>query len=798
MSYIDSSTSRLDSVADEPEPLDTPEEEAEEEQRPRRRPRGSLKSNLVAQIKDINLARRLDWQELDEIGAAVILEYNLDVESRDEWATKASSALRYATQESQPKEYPWPGASAVMYPLISKAAIEFGSRAFAAVIPGRNVVRGIVWGDDNGEPVLDAQGQPKLQPPAAPGQPPQIQWIVQPGERRRRADLIGEHMSWQLLDEMKEWQPQTDTLLHQIPVVGGAARKTFFEPAEKRNYSLFVSLLSLVWDYRAESFETAPRHSEILRKYPHEIIEFENTGLTGDEEDGMWLHYDYGPATGGTVAADTEQEQEREESNSADPDGRHIFIEQHRRWDLDGDGYAEPYVVTVHYRSSKVVRIVARYDEDGIHTTPRGAIQRIEPIDHYTLIPFLPSIDGGSYPMGFGHLLRQLNEAINSTLNQMFDAGHLANSNSGFIDDGLSIPSGDMRFQVGRYIRARTRGHSLRDSVLPLPFQGPSQVLFSLLGVLIEKSEGLASIQNILTGDAAIANAPPTTILALIEQGMRVHNAIHKRVFLALGQEFAKLYNLNRRHLTEVIQFERGDKTFKVGPDDYKMGGGVEPVADPSMTTDMQKMGRSQLLLGMQKDHPAVLSEQKVVERVLTNAGIDRIPDLMIPPDPTMAQMAMAKAQAELGRERAAEQKDLTQAYLNMALARKAADAKEIEWMNVQLDAMRYHIEALNTTIKAAAVDHSFHRTNLEHTRAMAEAAADGETSAPVPPAAPTPAPPGFPAPSGEPTPGPTPPAPKTDAAANASLPPLPPPGSSPLEGAPGFATPKPSALGAP
>ncbi len=794
------------------------DEESDDEDEPREaKPRtGSLKRNLIKNIDNINIARDLDQQTLDDIGMAVVREFDLDLESRSEWADKAAKAMRFATQESMPKEYPWPGASSVIFPLISSAGIEFGSRTYPAVIQNRNVVKGVVWGDDKGVPAtVDGKpdGQPKMQPaPTAPGQPPgppQPVWITKPGEKRERADRIGEHMSWQLLEEMKEWEPQTDQLLHQIPVIGGAARKTYYEPAEKRNYSLFVSLMELVWDYHAASFGSAPRHSERLKLYPHQITEYENTGLESDDDnaEGMFLRLDYGPAP--TVESQSDVRSDEGTQDPADPDAPHLFIEQHRRWDLDGDGYSEPYVITVHHSSEKVVRIVARYDADGITEVRKGGdIQRIEPVEHYTLIPFLPSIDGGSYPMGFGHLLRPLNEAINSTLNQMFDAGHLQNAGGGFISNDLNIPSGDVRFKVGHYIRVNSKGMSIRESVFPLPFNGPSPVLFQLLGVLMTAGKELASIQNILTGDAGIANAPPTTVLALIEQGMKVHNAIQKRVYLALKSEFQKLYRLNRLYLKEKQRYRIGDEWREITPDDYRLGGGVEPIADPSMTTDMQRLGRAQIILATCGGDPQ-FDQKEVKTRVLEGANIDRIQDLFAPPDPNvaiMAQMAMAKAQAELGRERAAEQKDLTQAFLNMSLARKNATAGQEAQIDAQLEYFRLRIEAINSTVRAAAVDHAFHATNLEHARGMAKQAAEDAAaaveaggSAPPPYTPPTPGPTGpFPMETGNvPAAPPSAIPPRQPPPSNADLPPLPPPGASPLEGAPGMA-PKPPAGGAP
>lgn len=719
MTFIDSSrTSALkDALArsQEDEPLEELERQEESDQdtpdEPLRDEDLSPKDNLLQFIDNINLARDLDQSTLDKLGGLVVEEFDIDDNSRSDWKDKAEKAMKFAVQEIQQKQYPWPGASSVIFPLMTQSAIQFAARAYPAIVQNRSVVKGVVWGSDKGTPAT-INGKPDGSPKIGPdGQPV---WLSKPGEKRQRADRVAEHMSWQLLDEMPEWEPQTDQLLHQIPIIGGAIRKTYRDPTQRRNFSLFVSLMNIVWNYHSPSFEAAPRHTEILTVYPHEIIENERTDEDENGE-GKWLHLDYGPG-------DTDEriggfEENREGGDQADESSPHIFLEQHRRYDLDGDGYAEPYVVTVHKRSGKVVRIVARYDEESIEETDGKdpEILRVTPVEHYTLIPFLPSIDGGAYPMGFGHILRPLNEAINTTLNQMFDAGHLQNAGGGFISDQLGVPSGTVNFQVGKYVRvAGTKGMSIREAVFPLPFAGPSTVLFQLLGVLMQAGKEVASIQDILAGDVAKADASPTTVLALIEQGMKVYTAIHKRIYRALKSEFAKIYRLNRLYLNENQRYRIGDEWREVTPEDYRLGGGVEPIADETMLTDMQKLSRAQILM-LFKDDPLV-NQLEIRQRFFEAANINRIEELLVPPQqpsPMAQQMAAQTAQialemaiAELGKARSEEQKNQTQAYLNLAQARKLSSAPEEALIEAQLDMLRLHIEAVNSTIKAADIEY--------------------------------------------------------------------------------------------
>lgn len=668
-------------------------------------------ANLIKQIDDVNIAENIDEQTLQTLGQLVVSEYQIDETSRSEWRDQIDHALDMATQKAQEKQFPWPKASNTIFPIISSAALQFQARTYPAIIQNRNVVKGTVWGSDKGTPALDEQKKPVI---GSDGQPV---WLSAPGAKRERADRIGQHMSYQLLEEMSEWEPQTDALLGQVPIVGGAIRKTYYDPVEKCNRALFVPIVDLVWNFYATCFEAAQRHTEIVRLYPTEIETLERSDL--------FLPEIYGP---GSDISDEGGSAEDNPSDGADADAPHVFLEQHRRFDLDGDGYAEPLVVTVHKRSARVVRITARYDEDGITADKDYEIIKIKPDDHYTLYPFLTNPKSGSHPIGFGHLLKPLNEAINTSLNQMFDAATLQNTGGGFIGTSLSLHSGPTNFQVGRYVPVNNKGQSIRDSVYTIPWPGPSPVLFQLLGLLISSSKELAGVQDI-PSDSNMANASPTTVLALIEQGSKVYTSIHKRIYRAMKAELQKLYNLNRKHLTKTAHYRVGDDFLEVTPEDYRLGGGVEPIADPTMVTDMQRLGRAQILW-QDKDDPQV-NGMEIRRRYFEYCGIDRIDEILVPPNPQLAQqqqaMQMAAFQSKLGEERSATQKNTAQALLFAAQARTAAAGLESDHAEKMLDMIRLHLEAINSGIKAADVESRHHiaMTGIREDARAAAAATD-------------------------------------------------------------------------
>lgn len=691
-----------------------------------------LREILTRWARIANLAEYADElaESLEEIAAKVVSEYQLDELSRGPWKEKYRKWLDFALQVAEHKDFPWEDASNVIYPLITVAAIQFAARAYPAIIRDQNVVKGTIIGRDEGEPNpafvqwVQQQAQAAAQQPPTPmgpgmpppgnvmpgmgpantGQPqPPPQWLVEPGAKLKRSIAIGRHMSWQLLNEQEEWEPQTDTMLVALPIVGTYFRKTYFDPSPRRNVSETVDAMALCVNYYAKSFETAPRHTEIIRMYPDEIETAIRSGLFLDYGNGA---KDYGrdigsPATGDEGKNDPNQQQ--------DDDAATTFLEQHRRLDLDDDGYPEPWIVTVSRDSGKMARIRAGYEMEGVHWTDTGRVRKIDRVAVYTKYGFIPSPESKIYDLGFGHLLHPINEAINTTLNQMFDAGSLQNTGGGFIGSGLSINAGAVRFSMGEYKPVNVMGGTIRDNVFPIPFPGPSAVLMQLLTFLVEAGERVAAVKDIMTGDMPGDNTSGITTLAVIEQGLKVFSAIYKRIYRSLTYEFRKLYRLNRIYGAEEMDYEGGDQWSSVLRSDYEKGAGVEPVSDPQMVTDMQRLGRAQFLLGL-KDDPRV-NGSKIIVNAMTAAMIPDAEGYMntAPPQPDpkivvknreldiREKREMIDLMLREQKDKALIIKDITQAELFLAQARKLDNDQQLGWVEQHLQKLRDQVDAIGS-----------------------------------------------------------------------------------------------------
>lgn len=618
-------------------------------------------SRLIDYIQSPNIAEMLEDKSLGKIGKKALDEYQIDEDSRAQWKEDTKKAMDLAKMVKQEKNYPWPKASNVKYPIITTAAIQFNARSYPAIVKGTEVVKGQVVGDD----------------PA--------------NDKASRALRISEHMSYQLLHEMKEWEADEDRQLLVLPIVGTDFKKSYFDPSMGRNVSVRVSAENCVVNNKAKSLETAPRISEIFTLYPHEIVEKIRFGIYRDDN-----YY---------------SENSRDEYEPIE------FIEQHRVLDLDGDGYPEPYIVTIHRASAKVARIVARYEPQDVTLIDEsktiqisleewvslGAsetmqIAKINPIHYYTKYGFIPDPDGGFYDIGFGILLNPMNESINTTLNQLIDAGHLSNTGGGFIGRGLRMKRGEIRFKPGEYKTVDVPGDNIRNNIVPLQFPGPSAVLFQLLGMLIQATREVTSVSEIMSGDSQMAMAQPTTVMALIEQGQMVFGAIYKRIYRSLTEEFKKLYRLNSIYLEDQVYFRVMDEEKAVARNDYVMGDmDVIPVSDPSLATDQQKLARANFLMQFVQD--PFFSPMEIRRRMLEAAKIEDIDKLLVPPQSPGPDIKMLVEMAKIENKRA--EIDNSTRKTNADIIKAIADAvlslekAESENAGTQLEAYRMQLQTM-------------------------------------------------------------------------------------------------------
>jgi len=512
-----------------------------------------------------NIMSLLDETKINDITDKVITGYEEDDQSLEEWKKRNKAGMDLAMQILKEKNFPFKDSANVMYPLLSIAAIQFASRALPNLVPGWDIVRGKVIGEDPD------------------------------GRKADKVKRVMTHMNYQLNEEMVEWKEETDKLLTVISIIGCVFKKTYFSKNLKRNISTVVFANDLVMNYKAKSMDTVPRMSEKYNLYYNEIIERIRSGI--------FTEYDIGESIEKKDEEDQDETIPRENEYSP-----YLFLEQHTWLDLDNDGYMEPYVVNIDYSAKKVVRIAPRFTLEGISLNDKNQISRIEPKKFYTKFSFIPSLDGSIYDLGFGSLLSPIGHTVNTTINQLLDSGTWSNAQSGFLGKGLTLgrgrSGGPLEIAPNEWIPVAHSGDDLRKNIVPLPTKEPSSVLFNLLGFMVQAGKELSSVNELMMGEQSVHNEPATTSLARIEQGLKVYSAIHMRLHRAFGKEYKLLFDLNSDFLNPTNYYtildDKNAGNQDVMKDDYdKKSCDIIPTSSPEDISSTQKMIKAQALMGL-------------------------------------------------------------------------------------------------------------------------------------------------------------------------------------------------------
>lgn len=710
---------------------------------------------IALNLREIERSKNVDAllteEQSNAIGVDVVRAFDEDKQSRLDWEKRMDAAIKLALQMVEQKSTPWPNASNVKFPLITIAALQFAARAYPALIKGPDLVRYRVMGEDQG------------------------------GQKAARAGRIGRHMSYQLLDQDEQWEEDTDRKFIVLPIIGCAFKKTYWDPLKKKNCSRLVLPQNLVVHYYTRSIEDCERKTEVFELYEREIKEKQLAGLYSERE--------LTP-----VAPSTAKLTDQRQGTSPPPVSKHTpreLLEQHLFLDLDGDGYPEPYIVTVDRATSKVYRIVARFgevvtaqsleidkhtdaikglqlqiqalaesvppptgqeDEQAIALAQQVMMQveqiqaaiamlgqqieqlkasnesepqvlRISPLECYTKYGFIPSPDGGFYDLGLGALLGPLNDSVNTLINQLIDSGTMQNGSTGFIGKGARIQGGDVKFKPFEWKRVNVAGQTLRDSIVPLPVNQPSLVLFQLLSLLINYAEKVASVNDAMMGNNPGQNTPAFNMQAMLEQGLQVFNGIFKRLYRSFRKELRKLYVMNRIYLNPIEYFETLDGRFSALQDDYLADeNDVMPAADPNAFSSQENLMKAQALAQRAATVPGY-DMAKVELRILEAMDIPDVQDVypvdeqgkpVIPPPPNPElQMQAAEEERRTAESRIRSENDtrrtiadIAEKEFRMMLDREkvmqSADKLMIDEYNAITARVKAEREALEKRVKAS------------------------------------------------------------------------------------------------
>lgn len=518
---------------------------------------GKLTLNAGA-VKDPNLCDRFNDHDLAAIGEWVSNGYRLDKMSRAKWEQRNAAAMDLAMQIQKAKNFPWPNCSNIAFPLVTIGTTQFHAKAYPAIVDGGNVVKCRIVGEDPD------------------------------GKKAERSERVATHMSWQRLEEDQSWEEQHDRLLINYSVVGSAFKKSYYNATEGHNCSELVYARDLVLDYWSKSVEDCPRKTHVIPLFRNEIYERVKRGTFRDVLDQGWYK---SVAVPRLTVQGQQQDSRSGQSRPATPDETTPFygLEQHCLLDLDQDGYAEPYIITIEENSKTVLRIVTRFDrEEDIERAHDRTIIKVHPLEYFTKYSFLPSPDGGIYDLGFGVLLGPLNEAVNSIVNQLVDGGTMSLTAGGFLGRGAKIRGGTYSFSPLEWKRVDSTGEDLNKSIVPLQVREPSAVLFNLLTMIVNYTNRVAGSNDAQVGENPGQNTPASTQQSMIAEGRKIYAAIFKRHWRSMKEEFKKLYILNGLFLPTTGQNFPGGKALR---EDYLPSPtDIIPAADPIVVSDEMRI----------------------------------------------------------------------------------------------------------------------------------------------------------------------------------------------------------------
>jgi hypothetical protein len=439
-------------------------------------------------------------------------------------------------------------------------------------------------------------------------------------------------MNYQLTEVMVEYRPEHERMLWGLGLSGNAFKKVYFDPNLGRQVSLFVPAEDIVVPYGASSLETSERVTHVMRKTKNELRKLQVMGFYKDVE-----------LDDPTDTLDEIEKKIAEQMGfKASQDDRYKLLEMHVYLDLPGyedkdekgkeTGIALPYVVTIEKGTETVLAIRRNYHADDPNKQKR---------DHFVHYGYVPGF--GFYCFGLIHLIGAFAKSGTSILRQLVDAGVLSNLPGGFKTKGLRVKGDDTPIAPAEFRDVDVASGTIKDNIMTLPYKEPSQVLYTLLGTIVDEGRRFASAADLKVSDMS-SQSPVGTTLAILERTLKVMSAVQARVHYAMKQEFKLLKNIIRDYTPEDYEYDPVEGPPRAKRSDYDMVE-VLPVSDPNSATMSQKVVQYQAALQLAQSAPQLYDLPLLHRQMLEVLGIRNasklvpIEDDLKPTDPVSENM---------------------------------------------------------------------------------------------------------------------------------------------------------------
>ena len=549
-----------------------------------------------------NLAENMDEGELAELAGDLLGEVEEDTNSRKEWIQTYVDGLELLGMKIEDRTEPWPGACGVYHPLLSEALVKFQAETMTETFPAQGPVKTEIIGKET-------------------------------PETRDAAARVQEDMNYQLTDVMVEYRPEHERMLWGLGLAGNAFKKVYFDPSLDRQTAMYVPAEDVIVPYGASSLETAGRVTHVMRKTPNELHKLQASGFYRDVE-----------LPDPTNTLDEVEKKIAEKMGfRAEADDRYKLLEIHADLVLADDKLAAdeaksdvavPYVVTIDKGTQTVLSIRRNWQPDDAKKAKRNHFV------HYSYIPGF-----GFYAFGLIHLIGAFAKSGTSLIRQLVDAGTLSNLPGGFKTKGLRVKGDDTPIAPAEWRDVDVASGTMRDNIMPLPYKEPSQVLYTLLGTIVEDGRRMASAADMKISDMS-SQAPVGTTLAILERTLKVMSAVQARIHYSMKQEFKLLKAIIRDYTPEEYNYDPGEGDRKAKKNDYDRVN-VIPVSDPNAATMAQKIVQYQAVLQLAQGAPQLYDLPYLHRQMLDVLGIKNaeklVPlkdgDEMKPRDPVSENM---------------------------------------------------------------------------------------------------------------------------------------------------------------
>ncbi len=534
---------------------------------------------------DANLAEYMSEGELTEIAGDLIGDFEDDISARKDWIQTYVDGLELLGMKIEERTEPWEGACGVYHPLLSEALVKFQAETIMETFPAAGPVKTVIIGKET-------------------------------VEKKDAAQRVQDDMNYQLTDVMTEYRPEHERMIWGLGLSGNAFKKVYFDPALDRQVSMFIPAEDIVVPYGASSLEQSPRVTHVMRKTENEVKRLQFAGFYRDVE----LQEPSG------ALDEVEKKIAEKMGFRATTDDRYKLLEMHVDLDLPGyedeedgekTGIALPYVVTIEKGTQTILSIRRNWrPEDETH-------QKRNHFVHYGYVPGF-----GFYCFGLIHLVGAFAKSGTSLIRQLVDAGTLSNLPGGFKTRGLRVKGDDTPISPGEFRDVDVPSGAIKDNLMTLPYKEPSQVLYSLLGTIVEEGRRFASAGDMKISDMS-TNSPVGTTLAILERTLKVMSAVQSRIHYSMKQELKLLKEIIRDYTPEEYDYEPEEGSPRAKQSDYDLVT-VIPVSDPNAATMAQKIVQYQAVLQLAQGAPQIYNLPQLHRQMLDVLGI-RNPQKLIP-----------------------------------------------------------------------------------------------------------------------------------------------------------------------